>query len=225
MQMTASKSFNEEVRLDSIEEAVEQLGRGGMAVVVDDPSRENEGDLVMAASFVTPQAVNFMATEARGLICVAMRRQRLEELGLPPMVARSDDPFGTAFHVAVDIADRSSTGISAADRARTIAALGDPHSRAEDFVCPGHVFPLAARDGGVLARRGHTEASVDLCALAGLPEAGVICEIANDDGEMARLPELRRFADRHGLPLVAIAELRAELRARTKPARPHEVLL
>jgi 3,4-dihydroxy 2-butanone 4-phosphate synthase/GTP cyclohydrolase II len=201
------------IRLDPVEAAVDQLGRGGMAVVVDSPNRENEGDLVMAADLVTPQAINFMATEARGLICVAMRAERLERLRIPPMAHRNGDPYGTAFHVAVDAAEGIGTGISAFDRARTIAALADPASGAEDLVRPGHVFPLAARDGGVFARAGHTEASLDLCALAELSEAAVICEIAADDGEMARLPELRAFADRHGLPLVTIADLIAHRRA------------
>jgi 3,4-dihydroxy 2-butanone 4-phosphate synthase/GTP cyclohydrolase II len=197
----------EGIELDSIEAAIEQIAGGGMVVVVDEPDRENEGDLVMAAERISPQAVNFMATEGRGLICVAMREQRLEQLQIPPMVTRAGDAHGTAFRVAVDAAERVSTGISAPDRARTIAALASASSRPEDFVRPGHVFPLAARDGGVLVRAGNTEAAVDLCALAGLPEAGVICEIAADDGEMARLPDLRVFADRHALPLVTIADL------------------
>ena len=205
-----------EIRIDSIEAAIAQIARGGMVVVVDDPDRENEGDLVMAADRITAEAVNFMASEGRGLICAAMREQRLDQLRIPAMVECSGDHFGTAFRVPVDSADRVSTGISAPDRARTIAALAEPGSGPEDFVRPGHVFPLAARDDGVLVRAGHTEASVDLCALAGLREAGVICEIAADDGEMARLPDLRIFADRHGLPLVTIADLIAYRRSRTR---------
>jgi 3,4-dihydroxy 2-butanone 4-phosphate synthase/GTP cyclohydrolase II len=183
-----------------------------MAVVVDDPRRENEGDLVMAATFVTPEAINFMATHGRGLICVPMLRERLDELEIPTMAPRSTDPRGTAFHVGVDLRGQA-TGISAAERAGTIGALADPRSAAVDFTQPGHVFPLAYRRGGVLARAGHTEASVDLAMLAGAGPAAVICEIASADGEMMRLPELIRFAELHGLPVVTISDLIAQLAA------------
>jgi 3,4-dihydroxy 2-butanone 4-phosphate synthase/GTP cyclohydrolase II len=201
--------------LASIESAIQAIAAGGMVVVVDDPSRENEGDLVMAAKFVTPDAVNFMATHGRGLICAPTLRERLDELEIPPMVERCSDPNGTAFHVGVDLREHS-TGISAGERARTIRALGDPSSGAADFTQPGHVFPLAYRPGGVLKRAGHTEASVDLAILAGAGPAAVICEIAAANGEMMRLPELLEFADRHGLPIVAISDLIQYLR---RPAR------
>lgn len=203
----------------SIEQAVAAIASGGMVVVVDDPERENEGDLVMAAEHVTPQAVNFMATEGRGLICVPMCRKRLDDLGIPPMVTRNTDPKGTAFHVSVDARDMTTTGISATDRANTIRALADPTSRPEDFTQPGHVFPLSAREGGTLTRAGHTEAAVDLCEMAGLTGTAVICEIASADGEMARLPNLTRFATEHGLPLVTITDLIAHRRQREKLVR------
>ncbi|MGE4425449.1 MAG: 3,4-dihydroxy-2-butanone-4-phosphate synthase [Solirubrobacteraceae bacterium] len=196
-----------------MERAVAAIGRGEMIVVVDDEDRENEGDLVMAASSATPAAVNFMATHARGLICAATTAERLAALEVGPMTAHNQDPLGTAFHVSVDHRTRT-TGISAAERARTIRALADPDSVATDFTRPGHVFPLAARRGGVLVRDGHTEASVDLCRLAGLPEAAVICEIMRPDGEMARYPELVRFAERHGMPLLTIVDLVAYRRRR-----------
>jgi 3,4-dihydroxy 2-butanone 4-phosphate synthase/GTP cyclohydrolase II len=194
------------VELSSVEPALEAIGSGGMAVVVDDPRRENEGDLVMAARHVTPAAVNFMATHGRGLICVPMLRERLDELHIPPMIDRRTDPRETAFHVGVDLRGQA-TGISAAERAQTIRALANSSSRAPDFCKPGHVFPLAYRPGGVLERPGHTEASVDLAVLARAGASAVICEIAADDGEMMRLPELRGFADRHGLPIIAISDL------------------
>lgn len=193
--------------LDPIEAAIEEIAAGGMAVVIDDPGRENEGDLLFAAEFADADKINWLATEGRGLICVAMLAERLERLEIPPMTAYSRDSQSTAFHVSVDASEGVGTGISAADRARTVAALADCSSRAGDFVRPGHIFPLAARDGGVLERPGHTEAGVELCRLAGLSEAAVICEVCSEDGEMARLPELRSFAHRHGLPLIAIADL------------------
>jgi 3,4-dihydroxy 2-butanone 4-phosphate synthase/GTP cyclohydrolase II len=200
----------------SVEGAVSALARGEMIVVVDAKDRENEGDLVIAAEFVSPDIVNFMAKEARGLICVAMMRERLEALGLAPMVRDSTDPKGTAFYTSVDHRTRATTGISAADRAQTIAALADPNAKPLDFTRPGHVFPLAYRDGGVLRRTGHTEASVDLCNLAGLRPAAVICEIAGEDGEMARRPQLFRFAAEHGLQILAIEDLVAYRRRREK---------
>jgi 3,4-dihydroxy 2-butanone 4-phosphate synthase / GTP cyclohydrolase II len=190
-----------------VDEAIATIARGEMVVVVDAPDRENEGDLVVAAEHVTPAIVNFMATYGRGLICIPMMAERLAELHIPPMVNESTDPKGTAFHVSVDHHRRTTTGISATDRANTIAALAGPDSRPEDFTRPGHVFPLAYRDGGVLKRAGHTEASIDLARLAGLRPAAVICEIAGDDGEMARLPRLLDFAEEHGLLVMSISDL------------------
>jgi 3,4-dihydroxy 2-butanone 4-phosphate synthase/GTP cyclohydrolase II len=191
----------------SVDDAVAAIRAGGMVVVVDSPDRENEGDLVMAAARVTPDQINFMATHGRGLVCVSLTEERLRELQIPPMVTKVTDPLRTAFHVTVDHRTRTTTGISATDRAETIKALVDPEARPDDFSMPGHTFPLAAKDGGVLKRAGHTEASVDLAELAGLAPAGVICEIADEDGEMARLPSLRQFAERHGLPLICISDL------------------
>jgi 3,4-dihydroxy 2-butanone 4-phosphate synthase / GTP cyclohydrolase II len=199
-------SIHNAVGLSPISAAVEAIAAGRMAVVVDDPDRENEGDLVMAAKFVTPAAVNFMATHGRGLICVPMLAERLGELDIPPMASRSTDPKGTAFHVGVDVRGHS-TGISASERAETIRSLADHSAAAADFTQPGHVFPLAYRPGGVLARAGHTEASVDLAMLAGAGPAAVICEIAGADGEMMRLPDLLAFAARHDLPVVTISDL------------------
>jgi len=191
----------------TVEQAAAEIARGAMVVVVDSPARENEGDLMMAAEKVTPQAINFMATHGRGLICVALTAERLDQLAIGPMALENTDPRRTAFRVSVDHRTRATTGISARDRASTIAALVDPRSRSDDFTRPGHVFPLAYCEGGVLKRAGHTEASVDLAQMAGLRRAGVLCEIAGEDGEMARLPSLRRFARRHGLPLIAISDL------------------
>jgi 3,4-dihydroxy 2-butanone 4-phosphate synthase/GTP cyclohydrolase II len=197
-----------------IEEGIAAIRRGEMVIVVDAATRENEGDLVMAADCATPEAVNFMATHGRGLICVPMLEERLHELGIPQMVARGNDPRNTAFHVSVDHGAETTTGISAADRAATIRALAAPESSASDFVQPGHVFPLCYRDGGVLRRAGHTEAAIDLCSLAERAPAGVICEIAQPDGEMARLPYLLEFGERHGIPVVSIADLIAYRRQR-----------
>jgi 3,4-dihydroxy 2-butanone 4-phosphate synthase/GTP cyclohydrolase II len=202
-----------------VEDAVAAIAHGEMVVVVDAPERENEGDLVIAAEHVTPATVNFMATYGRGLICVSMLRERLDALHIPPMVAESTDPKGTAFHVSVDHRERVTTGISATDRTVTIRGLADPASRPTDFTRPGHVFPLAYRPGGVLKRAGHTEASVDLATMAGLSPTAVICEIAGDDGEMARLPRLREFADEHGLLVLAISDLIAYRRQREKLVR------
>ena len=201
-------------RFDSIADAIEDIRAGKMVVVLDDENRENEGDLVMAAERATPEAINFMATHARGLICVPMRRERLEELMIPSMVPDNTDHLKTAFTVSVDAKKGVTTGISAADRARTIAALLDPYSRPEALSRPGHIFPLRAREGGVLRRAGHTEASVDLAVLAGLYPAGVICEIMSQDGTMARAPELHRFAARHGLRILTIKDLIAYRQAR-----------
>jgi len=192
---------------DSIEKALEAIRRGEMVIVVDDEDRENEGDLVLAAEKVTPEKINFMAKHARGLICTPMAPERLDELGLKLMVP--SDPSGKrcAFTVSVDAREGISTGISARDRAHTIKKLIDPNVKPSDFVQPGHVFPLRARPGGVLQRAGHTEASVDLARLAGLYPAAVICEIMNEDGTMARLPDLKRFAQRFDLPIISIADL------------------
>jgi 3,4-dihydroxy 2-butanone 4-phosphate synthase/GTP cyclohydrolase II len=197
----------ETARLAGVPDAVAALRRGEMIVLVDSPNRENEGDLVMAAEHVTPAAIDFMARHGRGLICVAMDGERLGALAIPPMVAGNTDPHGTAFHVGVDHRERTTTGISASDRAATIRALASPGSVAADFNQPGHVFPLAYRPGGVLRRAGHTEGSVDLAVLAGCAPAAVICEVAGDDGEMMRLPALLDMAETHGLVTVAISDL------------------
>ena len=192
----------------SIEDAIKELRAGRMIVVVDDKERENEGDLVMAAEAITPQAVNFMAIHGRGLICLALTGQRVDELGLDRILPENDALGGTAFTASIDVKGRGvTTGISAHDRAQTIRAAIDTSSRRKDFALPGHVFPLRARDGGVLARRGHTEAAVDLASLAGLYPAGVICEIVNDDGTMARVPDLVRFCKRHNLVMITVADL------------------
>jgi len=199
----------------TVEEAVEDIRNGRMVIVVDDPDRENEGDLVVAAQFATPEAVNFMATHARGLICLCLTAERCEELGLPPMAQRNEAPLGTAFTVSVEAREGVTTGISAADRARTIQVAIDPESTPHDLVQPGHVFPLRARDGGVLVRAGQTEAAVDLARLAGLPPAGVVCEIMNEDGTMARVPDLVPYSERHGLRMITVADL-IEHRRRTE---------
>jgi len=191
----------------AIGDALDELRRGGMVVILDDEDRENEGDLACAAECVTPEIVNFMATHGRGLICLPMTSERLEELQIPLMVQDSGAIRGTAFCVSVEARRDVTTGISAADRARTIRTAVDPEARPGDLVRPGHVFPLKAQPGGVLKRAGHTEAIVDLCRLAGLRPAGVICEIMNPDGSMARLAQLRDFARQHGLKMVTIADL------------------
>ncbi|MFN2555974.1 MAG: GTP cyclohydrolase II [Nitriliruptorales bacterium] len=190
-----------------IGQARARIAEGGMVIVVDDAERENEGDLVIAAEKITPEAVNFMARFGRGLICVAIVAKRLEELDIGPMVASPSASTDTNFTVSIDLDVPRSTGISAYDRAHTIARLLSPEAAANDFRRPGHVFPLRYTEGGVLRRPGHTEAAVDLARLAGLYPAGVICEIMGDDGTMARLPELREFADRHRLPLISIADI------------------
>ena len=192
----------------SIETAIEELKAGRMVVIVDDDDRENEGDLAMAAEMITPEAVNFMATHARGLICLTITGERADQLELSPMAPCNTSPCGTAFTVSIDARGRGvTTGISAHDRAQTILAAIEASTRPEDLGRPGHVFPLRARAGGVLERRGQTEASVDLARLAGLNPSGVICEIMNDDGSMARLRDLRRFCIRHGLKMITVAEL------------------
>ncbi len=205
---------------DSIASLVEDLRVGRMIILADDAKRENEGDLVMAAEKVTPEAVNFMISKGRGLVCVPMTPERLTALGLEPMVRNNRDAYGTAFTVSVDAREGITTGISPADRARTISILADPSAGPEEIVSPGHVFPLEARPGGVLVRAGHTEAAVDLTRMAGLVPAGVICEIINDDGSMARLPELKQFSARHGLKMGTIADLIRERRSREKLVQP-----
>ena len=186
---------------DSIESIIADIRRGKMVIVVDDADRENEGDLILAAQFVTPAAVNFMAKHGRGLICVPTTAERLQQLGIDRMVRQNRESFRTDFQVSVDAARGITTGISAADRARTIQIMAAPTAVPDDLVQPGHVFPLRARPGGVLQRAGHTEAAVDLAQLAGLRHIGVLCEILNDDGTMARLPQLRKFARKHRLKI------------------------
>jgi 3,4-dihydroxy 2-butanone 4-phosphate synthase/GTP cyclohydrolase II len=193
--------------LSTIEEIIEEARNGRMFILVDDEDRENEGDLVIPAQMATPNAINFMAKYGRGLICLALTPHRVEELGLPLMSGRNLSRHATAFTVSIEARDGITTGISAADRARTIAVAIDPSKNKNDIVIPGHVFPLMARDGGVLVRAGHTEAAVDVGRLAGLNPSGVICEIMNDDGTMARMPDLVAFAQRHNLKIATIADL------------------
>ena len=188
-------------------EIIEELRHGRMVVLVDAEDRENEGDLVLAAEFVTPEAINFMATHARGLICLTLTEERCRQLALPLMVSDNRSPHGTAFTVSIEAASGVSTGISAADRARTVRTAVAKHAKPEDIVQPGHIFPVMAQNGGVLMRAGHTEAGCDLADLAGLTPAAVICEVMKPDGEMARLPELFEFAARHGLKVGTIADL------------------
>ena len=199
----------------TIEEAIDDIRQGKLVVVVDADDRENEGDLTIAAQFATPEAVNFMATHARGLICLCLTEERCEELGLRPMTDRNETPYGTAFTVSVEAREGISTGISAADRSRTIQVAIDPSKGPQDLVQPGHVFPLKARRGGVLERAGQTEAAVDLARLAGLNPAGVVCEVMNEDGTMARVPDLIPYCERHGIKLVTVADL-IEYRRRTE---------
>jgi 3,4-dihydroxy 2-butanone 4-phosphate synthase/GTP cyclohydrolase II len=191
----------------TIEEALEEIKSGRMVVVVDDEDRENEGDLTMAAQFVSPQAINFMAVHGRGLICLSLTEERAHALRLYPMTRHNQSRFGTAFTVSIEARHGVTTGISAADRARTIQVAIDPGSTADDLVQPGHVFPLVAKPGGVLTRAGQTEAAVDLARLAGLIPAGVICEIMNDDGTMARVPDLIPYCKKHRLKMVTVADL------------------
>jgi 3,4-dihydroxy 2-butanone 4-phosphate synthase/GTP cyclohydrolase II len=200
----------------TVEEAIEEVRRGRMVVVCDGEDRENEGDLVMAAQFATPEAVNFMAKEARGLICLALTPVRTDELGLDLMAAKNESPLETAFTVTIEAAEGVTTGISAHDRAHTIQVAIDPHTTPDDLRQPGHVFPLKAKAGGVLERTGHTEASVDLARLAGLIPAGVICEVMNEDGTMARVPDLVSYCERHGLKLITVADLIAYRRRTEK---------
>jgi len=198
-----------------VQDIVADLRAGRMVILVDEEDRENEGDLVLAADHVTPEAINFMARFGRGLICLTLTRERCEHLQLPPMVPRNGTKMGTAFTVSIEAAEGVTTGISAADRARTVQVAVAHNARAEDLVQPGHVFPLQAVDGGVLMRAGHTEAGCDLAAMAGCTPAAVICEIMKDDGTMARLPDLQAFAAEHGLKIGTIADL-IEYRSRTE---------
>ena len=191
----------------TVEQAMEEFRRGRMVILVDDEDRENEGDLAIAGEMVTPESINFMARFGRGLVCLALTEERCDELDLPPMVRENTSSLGTAFTVSIEARGKTTTGISAADRAATIRTAVEPGTRPEDLLRPGHVFPLRAKRGGVLKRAGQTEASVDLARLAGLLPAAAICEIMNDDGTMARVPDLMRFALQHGLPVLTIAEL------------------
>lgn len=209
---------------DSTESVIADIRKGKMVIVVDDADRENEGDLIMAGQHVTPAAINFMAKHARGLICVPTTSERLQQLGIERMVRQNREVFTTDFQVSVDAARGISTGISAADRAATIRIMADPTAVPDDLVQPGHVFPLRARPGGVLQRAGHTEGAVDLTVLAGCRPIGVICEIMNDDGTMARLPELLKFAKRHRLKLCTMADLIEHRRTREKLVERIEVV-
>ena len=193
--------------ISPVEDIVAELRAGRMVILVDEEDRENEGDLVLAADHVTPEAINFMARFGRGLICLTLTRERCERLALPPMVARNGTKMGTAFTVSIEAAEGVTTGISAADRARTVQAAVAPNAQAADLVQPGHIFPLQAVEGGVLMRAGHTEAGCDLAGMAGCSPAAVICEIMKDDGTMARLPDLQQFAAQHGLRIGTIADL------------------
>jgi 3,4-dihydroxy 2-butanone 4-phosphate synthase / GTP cyclohydrolase II len=199
--------LEEKAAFATVDEAIEDIRQGKFVVVVDAADRENEGDLTIAAQFATPEAVNFMTKRARGLICLCLTEERCDELGLRQMTERNETPYGTAFTVSVEAREGVTTGISAPDRSRTIQVAIDPKATGEDLVQPGHVFPLRAREGGVLMRAGQTEAAVDLARLAGLIPAGVVCEIMNEDGTMARVPDLIPYCERHGLKLVTVADL------------------
>src|SRR3954451_13971027 len=206
----------ETFQFDAIDDVLSDIAKGRMVIVTDDAARENEGDLVMAAEKVTPEAINFMATHGRGLICVPISNERVDQLGLQRMVVQNREKHKTDFTVSVDAARGVTTGISAYDRATTILAIANPKSSPEDLNQPGHVFPLRAKDGGVLRRAGHTEAAVDLARMAGLQAAGVLCEILHDDGTMARLPELMEFRQKHGLRICTIQSLIAHRRLKEK---------
>jgi 3,4-dihydroxy 2-butanone 4-phosphate synthase / GTP cyclohydrolase II len=192
---------------NNLDQALESLRNGKMAILIDDEDRENEGDLVLPAELVTPEAINFMVTHARGLVCLSLEASRVEQLGLPMMSSSNHSPRQTAFTVSIEARDGVTTGISAQDRAHTIRVAVDPSKGSRDIASPGHIFPLKAVEGGVLVRAGHTEGSIDLVRLAGLRPGAVICEIMKEDGTMARLPDLRAFAERHGLPIVSIKEV------------------
>jgi 3,4-dihydroxy 2-butanone 4-phosphate synthase/GTP cyclohydrolase II len=214
----------EAIQFDTIDDVVQDIAQGRIVIVTDDADRENEGDLVMAAEKATPDAVNFMSKFGRGLICVPISNDRAEQLGLQRMVAQNREMHRTDFTVSVDAARGVTTGISAHDRARTIGVIANPKSTPEDLVQPGHVFPLRAKDGGVLRRAGHTEAAVDLAQMAGLQPAGVLCEILHDDGTMARLPELMEFRKKHGLRICTIQSLIAHRRVREKLVELEQVV-
>jgi 3,4-dihydroxy 2-butanone 4-phosphate synthase/GTP cyclohydrolase II len=201
------RTNDRQIHYSSIEEAIEDIRAGKMVVVIDDEDRENEGDLTMAAEKVTPEAINFMAKNGRGLICLALTPERLEELQIPMMVTENTSNYGTAFCVSIEAKHKVTTGISAFDRANTILAAIDPVTRPSDLARPGHIFPLRSRRGGVLVRAGQTEASVDLARISGLKPAGVICEIMNEDGSMARVPQLDEFCRTRGLKMITVAEL------------------
>jgi 3,4-dihydroxy 2-butanone 4-phosphate synthase/GTP cyclohydrolase II len=192
---------------NSVEEAIDDIGQGKIVIVVDDEDRENEGDLTAAAAKITPETINFMARYGRGLICLALTGERLDELQIPMMVGENTSKFGTGFTVSIEARHGVTTGISAADRAKTILTAIDPKSKPSDLARPGHIFPLRARPGGVLMRAGQTEASVDLARLAGLDPSGVICEVMNEDGTMARVPDLMKVAKHHGLKIVTVADI------------------
>ena len=206
-QSTKKKSTKAKIKFNTIEEALDDIREGRMVILIDDEDRENEGDLTIAAEKVTPEIINFMAKYGRGLICLSMTPERVEYLKLPMMADMNTSRFGTAFTVSIEARKGVTTGISAADRAKTIKTAIDPKSKSEDIARPGHIFPLRAQRGGVLKRAGQTEGSVDLATLAGLYPAGVICEIMNDDGTMARVPELAAFAKKHGLKMITIKDL------------------
>src|SRR5215813_318516 len=199
--------MNSNTAFTDVPTAIEEIRAGRMIVVVDDEDRENEGDLTLAAEKVTPEAINFMAKYGRGLICLALTPERLDYLRIGPMTRENTSPYGTAFYESIEAREGVTTGISAHDRARTIQVAIDAESRASDLVRPGHVFPLCARKGGVLVRAGQTEASVDLTRMAGLIPAGIICEIMNEDGSMARVPDLIEFCRQHNLKMLTVAEL------------------
>jgi len=211
----SSMEVQERSAFATIDEAIEDIRQGKFLVVVDAADRENEGDLTIAAQFATPEAVNFMTKEGRGLICLCLTEERCNELGLRQMTDKNETPYGTAFTVSVEAREGVTTGISAPDRSRTIQVAVDPTSEPEDLVQPGHVFPLRAREGGVLVRAGQTEAAVDLARLAGLIPAGVVCEVMNEDGTMARVPDLIPYCGRHGIKLITVADL-IEYRRRTE---------
>src|SRR5215470_4386412 len=211
-------------RFDTIEAVIGDIQRGRMVIVVDDEDRENEGDIIMAAQFVTPASVNFMAKHGRGLVCAPTTSERLQQLGIERMVRQNRETFKTDFQISVDAARGITTGISAADRAQTIKIMAEPTAVPEDLVQPGHVFPLRARPGGVLQRAGHTEAAVDLVKLADRRPIGVICEIMSDDGSMARLPELIKFSGQHRLKICTIADLIHYRRTREKLVERVEVV-
>src|SRR5687767_10167567 len=218
------KGSKKKTEFDSIETVIADIKRGKMVILVDDADRENEGDLIMAAEHITPQAVNFMAKFGRGLICVPTTSDRLKQLGIERMVSNNRETFKTDFQATVDAARNITTGISASDRAETIRVMADPRTAPEDLVQPGHVFPLRAKPGGVLQRAGHTEAAVDLARLAECRAIAVICEVMSDDGSMARLPELIKFARKHKLRICSIADLIQYRRTREKLVEREEVV-